>query len=95
MFDSNVFLLFCAGFGRIGRLVARVALLSDDVELVAVNDPFITTDYMVILSLKFMIVSIGGLSLIDGSIIIIYNTLWIIVRSLPSDLNDVDVINIV
>jgi glyceraldehyde 3-phosphate dehydrogenase len=37
----------CAGFGRIGRLVARVALQSDDVELVAVNDPFITTDYMV------------------------------------------------
>ncbi|KAL0461749.1 UNVERIFIED_CONTAM: Glyceraldehyde-3-phosphate dehydrogenase, cytosolic [Sesamum latifolium] len=34
------------GFGRIGRLVARVALQSDDVELVAVNDPFITTDYM-------------------------------------------------
>lgn len=37
------------GFGRIGRLVARVALQSDDIELVAVNDPFITTDYMVIL----------------------------------------------
>jgi glyceraldehyde-3-phosphate dehydrogenase/erythrose-4-phosphate dehydrogenase len=36
------------GFGRIGRLVARVALERDDVELVAVNDPFITTDYMVI-----------------------------------------------
>nr|P26521.1 RecName: Full=Glyceraldehyde-3-phosphate dehydrogenase, cytosolic [Ranunculus acris]CAA42903.1 glyceraldehyde 3-phosphate dehydrogenase [Ranunculus acris] len=34
------------GFGRIGRLVARVALARDDVELVAVNDPFITTDYM-------------------------------------------------
>ncbi|XP_042472387.1 glyceraldehyde-3-phosphate dehydrogenase 2, cytosolic-like [Zingiber officinale] len=34
------------GFGRIGRLVARVALQSDDVELIAVNDPFITTDYM-------------------------------------------------
>ncbi|XP_020593213.1 glyceraldehyde-3-phosphate dehydrogenase GAPC2, cytosolic [Phalaenopsis equestris] len=33
------------GFGRIGRLVARVALLSDDVELVAINDPFITTGY--------------------------------------------------
>jgi hypothetical protein len=27
--------------------VARVALQSEDVELVAVNDPFITTDYMV------------------------------------------------
>ncbi|CAL5331643.1 unnamed protein product [Camellia sinensis] len=34
------------GFGRIGRLVARVALQSVDVELVAVNDPFITTDCM-------------------------------------------------
>ncbi|GJZ20809.1 glyceraldehyde-3-phosphate dehydrogenase [Tanacetum coccineum] len=34
------------GFGRIGRLVARVALLRDDIELVAVNDPFISTDYM-------------------------------------------------
>lgn len=39
------------GFGRIGRLVARVALQRDDVELVAVNDPFITTDYMVYMSL--------------------------------------------
>ena len=36
------------GFGRIGRLVARVILERDDIELVAVNDPFISTDYMVI-----------------------------------------------
>lgn len=41
-------LLFEIGFGRIGRLVARVALQRDDVELVAVNDPFISTDYMVL-----------------------------------------------
>ncbi|KAG6555725.1 hypothetical protein Mapa_002963 [Marchantia paleacea] len=34
------------GFGRIGRLVARVALERDDIELVAVNDPFISTEYM-------------------------------------------------
>ncbi|KAJ4941356.1 hypothetical protein NE237_026742 [Protea cynaroides] len=34
------------GFGRIGCLVARVALQRDDVELVAVNNPFITIDYM-------------------------------------------------
>ncbi|KAL4281915.1 hypothetical protein GQ457_03G009030 [Hibiscus cannabinus] len=33
-------------FGRIGRLVARVALQSNDVELVAINDPFISIDYM-------------------------------------------------
>ncbi|CAB4280556.1 unnamed protein product [Prunus armeniaca] len=35
------------GFGRIGRLVARVALQREDIELVAINDPFITGDYMV------------------------------------------------
>ncbi|PQP98063.1 glyceraldehyde-3-phosphate dehydrogenase cytosolic [Prunus yedoensis var. nudiflora] len=35
------------GFGRIGRLVARVALQRNDIELVAINDPFITGDYMV------------------------------------------------
>jgi glyceraldehyde 3-phosphate dehydrogenase len=35
------------GFGRIGRLVLRAALLRDDIQVVAVNDPFIDTDYMV------------------------------------------------
>lgn len=35
------------GFGRIGRLVARAALQKDDIELVAINDPFIDTEYMV------------------------------------------------
>ena len=38
------------GFGRFGRLVARIALERDDIELVAVNDPFISTDYMVSIS---------------------------------------------
>ena len=35
------------GIQRIGRLVAKVALQGNDVELVAVNGPFITIDYMV------------------------------------------------
>jgi hypothetical protein len=35
------------GFGRIGRLVARVISDRDDIELVAVNDPFISAEYMV------------------------------------------------
>jgi len=37
------------GFGRIGRLVARVAFLfhEDDVDIVAINDPFIDLEYMV------------------------------------------------
>ena len=33
------------GFGRIGRLVARIALLRDDVEIVGINDPFMTPEY--------------------------------------------------
>jgi glyceraldehyde 3-phosphate dehydrogenase len=37
------------GFGRIGRLVARAASQNPDVELVAVNDPFMDVDYMVYL----------------------------------------------
>jgi len=35
------------GFGRIGRLVLRAALQKDEVDVVAVNDPFINIDYMV------------------------------------------------
>jgi glyceraldehyde 3-phosphate dehydrogenase len=34
------------GFGRIGRLVLRAALESGDVDVVAVNDPFIDGEYM-------------------------------------------------
>lgn len=33
------------GFGRIGRLVARIALKTSGVELVQINDPFMTADY--------------------------------------------------
>jgi glyceraldehyde 3-phosphate dehydrogenase len=35
------------GFGRIGRLVLRAAIEKDTVEVTAVNDPFISLDYMV------------------------------------------------
>merc|ERR1711970_1612424 len=35
------------GFGRIGRLVSRVCADREDVTVVAINDPFITLDYMV------------------------------------------------
>ena len=37
------------GFGRIGRLVAKAATQNPNVELVAVNDPFMDVDYMVYL----------------------------------------------
>jgi len=35
------------GFGRIGRLVFRASLQRNDVQVVAINDPFIDLDYMV------------------------------------------------
>ncbi len=34
------------GFGRIGRLVMRACLQRSDIEVVAVNDPFVTAEYM-------------------------------------------------
>jgi glyceraldehyde 3-phosphate dehydrogenase len=35
------------GFGRIGRMVLRVCMKRPDIEVVAVNDPFIPPEYMV------------------------------------------------
>ena len=34
------------GFGRIGNLAFQAALKKDEVEVVAINDPFLTADYM-------------------------------------------------
>ena len=33
-------------FGRIGRLVLRAAVADPSIDVVAINDPFIPTDYM-------------------------------------------------
>jgi len=35
------------GFGRIGRLVFRASLQREDIEVVGINDPFMSLDYMV------------------------------------------------
>ena len=34
------------GFGRIGRLVMRASLERDNVDVLAINDPFIDIEYM-------------------------------------------------
>ena len=34
-------------FGRIGRLVCRAAFEKEEIQVVAVNDPFIDLEYMV------------------------------------------------
>ena len=43
------------GFGRIGRIVFRNAVELDNIEIVAVNDPFIEPHYAV--SFDFTIIS--------------------------------------
>jgi len=69
------------GFGRIGRMVLRAALQHPDVELVAVNDPFIEVDYMVY---QFKYDSVhgrfkgdvsceGGFLIVDGKRIKVHN----------------------
>merc|ERR1711990_1055755 len=35
------------GFGRIGRLVCRAAFEHDEIDVVAINNPFIDLEYMV------------------------------------------------
>ena len=47
------------GFGRIGRLVMRVSLERDNVDVVAVNDPFIDVEYM-----KYMLLFMENITLI-------------------------------
>ena len=46
------------GFGRIGRLVCRIAMERDDIEVVAINNPFMDIEYLVYL---FIIVLIENL----------------------------------
>ncbi|KAG0494607.1 hypothetical protein HPP92_005601 [Vanilla planifolia] len=43
---SMVRCLSIFGFGRIGRLVLRIATTRDDIEVVSINDPFIDAKYM-------------------------------------------------
>eukprot|EP00300_Choanocystis_sp_HF-7_P006728 c14871_g1_i1.p1 GENE.c14871_g1_i1~~c14871_g1_i1.p1 ORF type:complete len:348 (-),score=107.22 c14871_g1_i1:52-1095(-) len=68
------------GFGRIGRLVARCAAARPDIELVAINDPFMTLDYMVYL-FKYdsthgrypgTVEAVDGKLMIDGQHIQVY-----------------------
>ena len=69
------------GFGRIGRLVMRSSLERDDVDVVAINDPFIDLEYMKYMLIfdtihgklnKEITVAEDGL-IIDGKKILVYN----------------------
>jgi len=45
--DSGRIKVGINGFGRIGRMVFRASVFREDIEVVAINDPFIPTEYMV------------------------------------------------
>lgn len=68
------------GFGRIGRLVMRASLEHQEVEVVAVNDPFIDLEYMVYMfkfdsthgRFKGEVNSVNGKLVINGKEISVY-----------------------
>jgi len=68
------------GFGRIGRLVLRAALIKG-ADVVAVNDPFIALDYMVYMFkydsthgvYKGEVKAEGGNLVVDGKVIKVFN----------------------
>lgn len=68
------------GFGRIGRLVLRIALKRLDIKVVAVNDPFISPEYAAYMfkydsthrSYKGEVTSDGKNLTIDGKVIKVY-----------------------
>ena len=69
------------GFGRIGKLTFQAALAKDEVEIVAINDPFISADYMVYMvkydsvhgRFKGDIKSEEGKLIVNGKEIKVYN----------------------
>ena len=69
------------GFGRIGKLTFQAALAKDEVEIVAINDPFISADYMVYMvkydsihgRFKGDIKSEEGRLIVNGKEIKVYN----------------------
>ena len=72
------------GFGRIGRMIMKISLERDDIEVVAINDPFIPAEYMAYM-LKYdtmhgrlvghTVESDDNHLIIDGRKIRVFNTL--------------------
>jgi len=70
------------GFGRIGRLVLRTSFNNDDIQVVAINDPFIDLEYMVYLfrydsthgRFKGTVESKDGKLWVNGSPISVYSS---------------------
>ncbi|MEG1594055.1 MAG: glyceraldehyde 3-phosphate dehydrogenase NAD-binding domain-containing protein, partial [Oscillibacter sp.] len=76
------------GFGRIGRLVFRAALTRNDVEVVALNDPFMTPEYMAYM-LRYDTVHgrfQGEIAYEDGALIVDGHKIAVYAEKAPSDI---------
>lgn len=80
------------GFGRIGRLVCRAAFEHEELQVVAVNDPFIDLDYMVYMFKydsthgKFK----GTVETADGKLIINGKSITVSMNRNPEDIKWAD-----
>lgn len=76
------------GFGRIGRLVCRAAVEHSEIQIVAINDPFIDLDYMVHMFKydsthgRFK----GNVSSADGKLVINGNSIQVTMLRDPSEI---------
>jgi len=77
------------GFGRIGRLAFRYAMTRDDVQVVAINDPFVDLDYMVYM-LKYDSVHgrfKGTVEAKDGKLVVNGKSVYVYAQRDPKDIN--------
>ncbi|MBN1307083.1 MAG: type I glyceraldehyde-3-phosphate dehydrogenase [Chitinispirillaceae bacterium] len=76
------------GFGRIGRLVLRAACKRNDIEIVGVNDPFLTADYMAYL-LKYDSVHgrfNGSVAINGGKLVVNNKEIAVFAEKNPADI---------
>jgi glyceraldehyde 3-phosphate dehydrogenase len=76
------------GFGRIGRLVFRVAAARKDMEIVGINDPFIDAEYMAYM-LKYDSVHgrfKGTVVAKDGKLVVNGKTIEVYMQKNPADI---------
>ncbi|MCI9178017.1 MAG: type I glyceraldehyde-3-phosphate dehydrogenase [Clostridia bacterium] len=86
------------GFGRIGNLTFQAALNKKEVEVVAINDPFITADYMAYMvkydtvhgKFEGEVSSKEGTLIVNGKEIKVYNEMD--PKNIPWGQNEVDIV---
>ncbi|MCJ7857030.1 type I glyceraldehyde-3-phosphate dehydrogenase [Lachnospiraceae bacterium NSJ-143] len=77
------------GFGRIGRLVLRASVEREDIEVVAVNDPFVDLEYM-----KYMLtydtihgIFKGSVKTENGRLVVNGKEIMVFAEKDPADIN--------